>query len=641
MMHSPTLRQRLRYAFDRTMSRGTIALIGWLGILSLLLVVVFSAVVLLGHFSPPGNNDHRPGVARQLLSSFLHSIDPGTIGNEALGNNTIGWPFLAVMLLITLGGLFIVSALIGVIATGFEERLRELRKGRSLVIEQGHTLILGWSPHVFTILSELAIAKESERKPAIVIVADQDKIEMEDAIRQKVGSLGKLRVAVRTGDPADPDDIALGNPRAARSIIVLADETATDPDSQVIKSVLALVHGPARREVPYHIVAIIDDAENLEAAELAGRGEAIFVSRRETIARLLVHTSRQSGASIVFTDLLDFAGDEIYFRHDPSFVGRTYAEALLAYEEATTIGLASDARTILNPPPDTVVAAGDSLIAIAEDDSVLEIASPCSASIEEAAIELGERPPAGPQRMLLLGWNAGSAAIVNELDDYLESGSEITAVSAGTGVERQVAEDCPGLRNVSVTVRQGETARRRTLEALDVASYDQIIVASDTTAAGTGTADANTLVTLLHLRELEARTGKRLSITSELADDRNRRLAQVTNVDDVIVSDQLISLLVAQLSEDARLRHVFAELFRAEGSEIYLRPAGQYVRAGVETSFATVVAAARRRGETAIGVRVGAQSHDAAAGYGVRLSPPKSTRFALGEGDQVIVLAVD
>lgn len=641
-MTSPTLRQRLRYAFDRTMAMGTIALIGWLGVLSLLLVVIFSVVILIGHFSPPGNNEHRPGVARQLLSSFLHSIDPGTIGNEALGNNTIGWPFLIIMLLITLGGLFIVSALIGVIATGFEERLRELRKGRSLVVEQGHTLILGWSPHVFTILSELAIAKESERRPAVVLVADRDKIEMDDAIRQKAGDLGKLRVAVRTGDPTDPDDIAIGNPGAARAVIVLAEETA-DPDSQVIKSVLALVHGPARRTEPYHIVAIIDDPENLEAAELAGRGEAIFVSRREMIARLLVHTCRQSGASVVFTDLLDFAGDEIYFRHDPSLVGKTYGEALFAYESATTIGLAGAARTILNPPPGTRVEADDALIAIAEDDSVLDVAAPFSGAVDESAIALGARPPAVRQRMLLLGWNAGSAAIINELDDYLEPGSEITVVSAGTDAERQLREECAALRNVTVAFRQGQTARRRTLETLEVESYDHIIVASEIAeaGAGAGTADANTLVTLLHLRELESRTGRRLSITSELADDRNRRLAQVTNVDDVIVSDQLISLMVAQLSEDARLRLVFGELFAAEGSELYLRPAGEYVRAGAETSFATVIEAARRRNETAIGYRLGALSHDAAENYGVRLSPPKSSRVVLGEGDQVIVLAVD
>ena len=76
---------------------------------------------------------------REVFDSFLHAIDPGTIGNEAIGSSTVRWSFLLLMLAVTLGGLFIVSALIGVLATGFEERLRQLRRGRSLVLERRAT----------------------------------------------------------------------------------------------------------------------------------------------------------------------------------------------------------------------------------------------------------------------------------------------------------------------------------------------------------------------------------------------------------------------------------------------------------------------------------------------------------------------
>ncbi|MBI5829315.1 MAG: hypothetical protein HZB20_07185, partial [Chloroflexi bacterium] len=47
----------------------------------------------------------------------------------------------------------IISALIGIINNGIEDKLDELRKGRSNVIESGHTVILGWSPQVFSIIS--------------------------------------------------------------------------------------------------------------------------------------------------------------------------------------------------------------------------------------------------------------------------------------------------------------------------------------------------------------------------------------------------------------------------------------------------------------------------------------------------------
>ena len=40
------------------------------------------------------------------------------------------------MLVVTLGGIFVVSALIGVLSAGVDSKLDELRKGRSRVLEK-------------------------------------------------------------------------------------------------------------------------------------------------------------------------------------------------------------------------------------------------------------------------------------------------------------------------------------------------------------------------------------------------------------------------------------------------------------------------------------------------------------------------
>src|SRR3712207_5496119 len=103
----PSLRDRLRYTFDNTMAAGTPALIGWLVAATLALVVLFSIVVLLGDFAPESEDGDRPGVIRQLFNSLLHAMDPGTVAGDQ-GK----WPFLALMLLLTIAGLLIVSALI-------------------------------------------------------------------------------------------------------------------------------------------------------------------------------------------------------------------------------------------------------------------------------------------------------------------------------------------------------------------------------------------------------------------------------------------------------------------------------------------------------------------------------------------------
>ena len=62
-----------------------------------------------------------------------------------------------------------------------------------------------------------------------------------------------------------------------------------------------------------------------------------------------------------------------------------------------------------------------------------------------------------------------------------------------------------------------------------------------------------------------------------MLDVRNRELAEVTQADDFIVSDKLISLMLAQVSENKDLNAVFDDLFDPDGSEIYLKPAADYV----------------------------------------------------------------
>ncbi|WP_427892816.1 hypothetical protein ACQHIV_07920 [Kribbella sp. GL6] len=123
-------------------------------------------------------------------------------------------------------------------------------------------------------------------------------------------------------------------------------------------------------------------------------------------------------------------------------------------------------------------------------------------------------------------------------------------------------------------------------------------------------------------------------------DDNNRRVAQVTKADDFIVSSKLVSLLLTQLAENRHLHAVFADLFDPDGSEIYLKPAQNYLVPGAEANFATVVEAARRQGEIAIGYRLKRHS-DRPPAYGVVLNPVRSAPLTLGAGDSVIVVSED
>lgn len=619
---------RLRYMFDNSMTRGTVALIGWLTAATVLLTVVFAVITsVLGLRSqaPTGG-----GFLKETFYSLLHALDPGYIGGD-VGS----WGFLLTMLVLTIGGLFIVSALIGVIANGIDEKLADLRRGRSIVLESDHTVILGWSDSIFTIVRELCLANESRHKPVVVVLADRDKVEMEEELKAKVPERHGTRVLCRSGSPMDIDDLAISSHASARSVILLAPDSE-DPDSEVIKTLLALTH--AAPEGP-RIVAEIRNPTNLEAAALVGADRTVLLDIRETVAKLVVQTSRQSGAAAVYTELFDYDGDEFYFLEDHGLAGTTYTEAQQVFEAATVVGvMGPDGTSKLNPPPGTLLDAGQTLIIVASDDSALD--GQARSSTEPALNRLGTQPETAPEptRALVVGWNERADIVLRELDFYAPPGSSLTVL---TTLGEPVV---PALPHLDVTVVKASTTDRATLEAHVDADLDQIIVLCYSEHLDTQAADARTLVTLLHVRDILSRLGAEVPVVSEMLDDRNRVLASVADVDDVVVSGEIVSLLVTQMSEDARLEPVFRELLGNEGSEIYLRPAAWYVQpsAGPDdpVTWATVVAGAARRGETAIGFKSVALATEDER-FGVVVNPPKSAAYVVGPGDRVVVLAED
>ena len=633
-MASASPSQRLRYTFDNAMSSGPRALIGALAALTAAMIVGVTLLLLAARLAPPREDGAEYGFVELLYRTLLRTLDPGTVSADEGG-----WPFLLSMLAVTLGGIFVVSTLIGLLTTGIDAKLSELRKGRSFVVEHDHTLILGWSDQVFVILSELAIAGANQRRPRAVILAERDKVEMEDAIRERLGRNGRLRVVCRSGSPISLDDLAIANPQAARSIIVLSPQD-DDPDAQVIKTVLALRNDPRRRAEPYHIVAEVRDPRNLEAARLVGGEETVLVDVGETVSRLIVRTSRQSGLSVVYTELLDFKGSEIYFDDVSDLVGQTFGDALLAYEDAAVIGVhAGDGEVLLGPPSDRLIAVGEEIVVIAEDDEPRRVPRSSAATVDEAAIQTPPRVEPRPERVAVLGWNRRAPVVLSELDAHLAPGSEVCVLADHTDGDSEITRCCPGLSNLEVSYHPGDTTERRTLDALELGSFDHVIVLSEFETRAPQRADARTLVTLCHLRDLEEKIGERFSVVSEMLDDRNRQLAQVTKADDFIVSDKLVSLLLTQISENRHLKQVFAELFDGAGSEVHLKPAHDYVAPGRATNFCTVVEAARRRGEVAFGLRLGAHAEDPERDYGVLVNPSKSAPFAAADGDRVLVLA--
>jgi len=626
------LNDRVRYIFDNVMSKGTKSAIIILIVASFFVILFLTTIIAVLGIKPTGNESHT--FIEGFWMSLMRTLDPGTMGDDD------GWGFRIMMLIVTGYGIVMLSTFIGLISNGILIKVVELRKGRSKVLENGHILVLGWSSKIQTIVSELVIANENQSSPVIVILADKDKVEMEDEIREKVKDTKNTRIICRSGNPIDINDLEIANPGNTKSILIL-DNEKENSDAEIIKVILAITTNKKGRKEPYHITAEIEDEKNLEIAKMVGKDEVELIMSDEFISRIMVQTSRQSGLSVVYTDLLDFQGDEIYFTEEKLLFGKTFKEAMFSFDTSAIIGLQMPDDTILlNPKGSDVIPEGAKVIAISEDDETVVMAEK-KYDVDDQLINEEHEPGPRHEKILILGWNRRTKIIIRELANYCHPGSTIKIVSERSSKEKTIEKLKGDFPDINLVYEIADTTDKDVLESLEVNDFDHLLLLSYQEKYSMQEADAKTLITLLHLRNIAEKWGMALNIVSEMLDVKNRELAKVTNADDFIVSDNILSLLMSQVSENKYLMRVFEKIFTADGSEIYLKPAINYVHPGKELDFYTVLESAVRRNEIAVGYRLMEFHRDEDRNYGIVLNPVKSDRIKFSPADFIIVLSDD
>ncbi len=623
-----SFRRRLRYKFDTVLARGTIAVILWLALITGAVVLVTGTMLSVLEVLVHG---HHVGIVEGVWQNLLRSLEPAAMEAD------VGWPLRLQSLFVVLFGIFVGSSLIGLIASGIERRVDELRKGRSEVLEEGHVLILGWSDKVFPVIAELLLAHRAQRHSVIVVLADRDKIEMEDAIRARVRHFGHTRLVCRRGDPANPADLALVSPYHTRSVIVLGDNR-TEGDAQVIRAVLALMDDEERFPT-VRVVADCTRPENADALREASGGQAIAIASSDLIARITAQACRNTGLGTVFQEILDFGGVDIYFHDDPRLAGRAFGDLVLSYEQGAPIGIRySDGIVDLNPPDGHVVAETETVVVItgnAEDiDLRAEPARPVLPPPSSAASDLR------PSRLLMVGWNPMAPAILAELDKWVEPGSTIRVLIDG-GLVSESEVTVPGLRSLEVSVTTAyESAPQKVAELCAKEQYERVVVLCYRTKLTAEEADARALMTLLQLRQFRQdnpEKGRQMSVLTEVLDIRDVQLARVAGAEDFIVSERITALMLAQLAEVPEREKVFADLFEVTGSEVCMRPVSDYAEPQPGLPFGAYVAAAHQVGHLVIGYRsTSARGKDLASA--IQLDPPKSKPVDLQPNDRLIIV---
>ncbi|WP_394365697.1 CASTOR/POLLUX-related putative ion channel [Streptomyces sasae] len=635
-----SLRHRARYLFDRTLARSTGALLGWLALCCLALVVPVSTLLV---WTDPG--------APRSLSGRLAQVWRTSAETLRLGAVTGAPTRMLLSVLLGLIALLCVSTVVGVVTTGLGDRLTELRRGRSRVLEHDHDVVLGWTDQIFTLVSELIAGRAGSGRGArgrggagrhvITVLADLDPARMESALTAALGVTDGVRLVCRTGAPTDPDALALVTPGAARAVAVLpADDS--DGDLTVVRTLLALraVLGADDGRNGPRVVAAVHDGRYVPAARLAAGARGTVLETDRTSARLLVQAARRPGMPSALRDLLDFSGAEFHVADVPEAVGLSFEEVALRLETSCAVGiLRPDGRPLLTPPPQSVLEPGDRLVTVAHDDRAVSLTDRW-AGVDSTVLPTPPGPvQENPARLLLLGWNRRAPLIVDALRRTARSGSVLDVVTPADSAptRQEIPSPQAAAESLAVVHHTRDLAAPEALHGVDLSAYDSVIALGTDEGNGPERPDERTLLALLTLRAWEERSGRLLPVVAEMRDHRSRTVAPLGPASDVVVRGELTALLMAQIVQNPELAAVFEEIFAMRGGALTLRTAGRYVLPGHEAAFAAVVAAALERGECAIGYR----AHDphALRPYDrVLLCPGKSERRVWSAADEVLVL---
>lgn len=635
------LKARLRYRIDEFIGGGAGRQLLFLALTTTFIVVAFAALGTALGIGPDGADlSLLDRVQETAWFYFGRVIDSGTFVEDA------GYLNRGISVLATVLGVIVAGLLISALAGNFQAALDDIRNNGAPAIESGHFVVLGWSEKVFSVIDQLSEAFALSGRITVIVMATRPKLEMEARLLDKLRYQSRIKLVVRTGDSVVLRDLAKVSAAQARAIVVLTDEDdVEDPDradARVMKTLMAIYNQPdllGAKRAP-SVTAEVMKHESKELALIASDRRAQVVVTSEMIAKIILQTARISGLSLVYDELLAFEGNEIHFKAIPAVVGRRFGDILLDFPNGMVVGVAksSGAGHLLNPPADHVIAPDEVLLVLAEDARIQHrpYAGPLSLAALPPLSAASQKPV---EHMLVLGWSPMVYSILKEYDDYVAPGSTVTLLNTVDVAERErlIKEHVGSLRTLQSRNLVGEFTSQAIMQVIQPDRYPIVMVLGDGESAEQ--ADTRAIIALLLLRDARQRSGiYGQRVCSEILDPRNRDLAATTQINDIVISNELVSMVLAQISYEPRVQAVLEDLLRSEGSEIYVKPIGHYCAVGQPVTIEHLILLAKSRGELMLGLQRYEDAPDRK--YGLVLNPgSRNVPFVAQPRDRLVVLA--
>ena len=593
---------RLRYRFDRLLARGSAATIIWVVGLAIFLALIGGAIF----WTLDLEFDGQRGPAESFWQAFLIAIGSGGILDDGWGPRLVTFTFV-------FAGVFLTGSLIGVLVAAVNKRVDELRRGRGRVLESGHTVVAGWSPRLMAVLDELLEENTSKRGVTVVVLADRDKQEMEDAFRARHRGPDRNRVLFRSGDPTSRADLELVGVDQARAVIVLSEGSFVDATA-VRRSLAAHTVEPDDA----HVVVEIGNPRVARSLSAATSGEIAVVSVEDIVADMLAQSVRRAHLAAVFDQLLSYGGSELYVVPPGAFVGMRFRDAVVRADEMSVLGLIGDEGVpVLLPDPKRVIGKRDRLVVVAAEPGPPTLASP-SFNLSDCAPEV-QRPLCA----LLIGWNEAAGGMLDRVADYLPVGSRIEVLADTTLLEDGTPRWAwPFAGSFTHTKHQPE----HVLAEIDQRRPDVVVVLGYSDGMNHAEADALTLLTLMTLDQ--ARRSHRVDIDRVVAQLFDRDLAPLAANHvaggDFVITDALASRLLVHASRNPGVSAVYRELFDASGPIVDL-----FEVSSGDVTYGSVVSSLSADGVVPIGAILDGK---------VLLTPPLDSTLRMGPDDRIVAV---
>ena len=286
----------------------------------------------------------------------------------------------------------------------------------------------------------------------------------------------------------------------------------------------------------------------------------------DIIAKMVAHSSTQTGLSETFREIFNFEGSEFYIIDLPEAYELSFEEIMTRVSHAVPVGIYRGDHLTLNPPPEMVFKEGDQLLIFSEESGIARLEAPKTLP-KSNHIPVGADYSEKQTGVIIFGYNETLLTVLRELPEHVEKVSLI-----GQKLEKRITDKVTRIaenRQFKLNIYPDEPVTDE--ELYGFANYAEHVIILSRHDKDPEEADMEVICLLLRLRDIRERERLQFNITVEMQKEHNQKLVDSSDNTDFLVSSSMSSLILAQLAESPKLISAFREILSNRGNELYLK----------------------------------------------------------------------